>query len=449
LPSIGIAGSPPWIDQVFGTRNARVTDANFTTDLGTSNRSFSTCSAGYQRAWNADGTKFFVVAGDGSHYLVSFDRTTMVTARLGNAALPFGREPGHWDDSNPNVIYGVGTAANHHTIVKVDVTNIPWTTTTFLDLDTIRGGLSDTYVGALHVANGHMAISYGGFSQEEHRYHVWFPINNIAARKEIDTVTLDGMDEFDSKFSTHSAQLDMSGRHWNMVRTGSVVDGRPVAPYSNYFWDTTLETVTPCREHSGGHEVLGWNARINADCLGAFDAIQWILTPDLTAVNDNRIELVTPLVLPQEIFAAEHSSWHNDAAGPHQPFISAIYRYYDGPLNIDPTNDVPWRCYDGEIVMVDTTAAGGTIRRLCHHRTRVDPDTTTAPFTFHYTPRANIDPTGRYVIYTSNMDKSLGDDEGVADTHRVDVFVLDTAGVNVLTVGTIGEGGASLGGSRF
>ncbi|HUR19843.1 MAG TPA: hypothetical protein VMZ90_03490, partial [Vicinamibacterales bacterium] len=68
LPTIGAAGST-FTDPTFGSRMARVTDGAFTTDLGTTNGSFTTASAGYQQEWNADGTKFFIVAHDGNHYL--------------------------------------------------------------------------------------------------------------------------------------------------------------------------------------------------------------------------------------------------------------------------------------------------------------------------------------------------------------------------------------------
>lgn len=429
LPTIGAAGSF-YVDPIFGSRIARVTDEDFTTDLGTSDRSFSTPSAGYTRAWNADGTKFFVVATDGNHYLCSFNRTTMATERLGDAALPFGREPANWDPDDPDILYGVGTAANHHTLVKVDCSSIPWSTSTLVDLDTITADLEETFVGAMSVCNGNLMATYGGESQEAHHYVLWYPLPSGTGYKVIDTLTLDGMDEDDTKFSIHSAQMDKSGRHVDLVPTASVVDGRTPAQYRNYFWDTSLDTVTPCTSASGGHEVLGWNTRINADCLGAFDAVQWILTPDLTAVNSNRVDLVDPLVTPQEIFAAEHSSWHNDTAGTHQPFISAIYRYYDGPNNVDPVNDVDWRCYDGEIVLVSPTV-GGTIRRYAHHRTHVDPDVGTAAFDFYYTPRANINCQGDYALFTSNMDKTLGIDAGVANTHRVDVFIVEFTGPGI------------------
>ncbi len=507
LPTLGPAGFV-FADAIFSSRMARTTDELFTADLGTTGRSFATCSAGYQQEWNADSTKFFVVAGDGNHYLLSFNQTTMATARIGNA-LPFSREPATFDPINPNIIYGVGTAVNHHTIVKVDVSSLPWVTTTLLDLDSITTGLGETYIGALCVCNNKLMVIYGGSSQEYMRYILWWPLPAGSGYKVIDTFALNGMDEFDSKFTMHSAQMDKSGRSVDVVRTVSqaylnqynvvavpspptsgtsltVTSGSGVifpavpfkarvytngsdpysngsevvtvtaksgdvftivraqngtsartilasdqisvekAPYNNYFWDTTLNTVAPCRVATGGHEVLGWDARVNQDVLAsAYDGLQWILTPSLLDVNANRFDLITPVLTPQQLYIADHSSWNNATAGTRKPVLSAPYKYFNGPLNINPRNAVDWRCWDNEILLIDTVAAGGTVTRFCHHRSQIFPDIGTNAFDFYYTPRANIDCLGRYALFTSNWEKSLGIDTGVANTHRVDVFVVE------------------------
>ncbi len=426
LPTLGAAGYT-FTDPTFGSRMARVTDGTWLAALGaTAGRPYATSSAGYQQMWNADGTKFFVVGGDGNHYLCSFNRSTMATALLGSTALPFSREPATWHPTNPNLLYGVGIAANHHTLVKVDTTSIPWTTTTFLDLDAITPGLTDTYIGALSVCNGNLMCIYGGAGQEYMRYVLWYPMANPSALKVIDTLTLNGMDEFNSHFTMHSAQLDKSGRYVDWATSGSVP---PVAPYHNYFWDTTTNTVTPCRTVSGGHEALGWDARVNADAdLGpeAWDAAQWVLTPTLANVNSGRFNLITTVMTPKELFLADHSSWNNATAGTRKPVFSATYRYYDGPLNVDPVNDVPWRAWDNEILGIETAAAGGTVTRYCHHRSLIYPDTGTAPFEFWYTPRLNVDCQGEFALFSSNWGKTLGVDTTPAVTRqRIDVFAVE------------------------
>lgn len=430
LPTLGAAGFT-FTDPTFGSRMARVTDGDFTTDLGSTDKSFATASAGYTPEWNADGTKFFVLQTDGNHLLVSLNRTTLAMTR-GPAYLPFAREGTSWDDVNPNILYGVGIYANAHTIVKVDVTSYPWTTTVLLDLDDVVGGLNSpdqTYIGALQVQNQKLMCTFGGSSQEYHYYILHWPLPSGSGSQLVNTLTRNGMDAFNTHFSMHSAQMDLSGRYVEVISTASTVDGRTPAPYRPYFWDTTNDTIYPNTVSGGGHEVLGYNARINADCLGSYDPMQWILTPDLADVDSAppRVDLITPLLTPGALYTAEHSSWGNAKAGTRQPVVSATYRYYDGPLNVDPVNTAPWRAWDNEVILIDTVAPGGTVRRYCHTRTLVAPDTGTGAFDFYYTPRANIDRQGQFALFTSNWEKDLGISSDVGN-HRTDVFLVELTG---------------------
>jgi hypothetical protein len=426
LPTIG-ARNTVFLDTTYGSRNARVTDGGFTTDLGITNRSFRTPAAAYQLGWNADGTRLFVCGGGGEMYVVNFDRTTMANSRYGNA-LPFGSAGGSWDRTDPNKIYGVGLQVNHHTIISVNTSTTGFATTVVIDLDTVMAGLNspdETYVGAIQVFNGILMCTFGGKSQEYHRYVLYYPLANPAGKKVLDTLSRNGMDGANTHFTMHSAQMDKSGQFANLVPTGSSLPTGSVAPYRNYIWDMVNDTVQPVLQYSGGHEVMGDNgARINMDCITSWDAIQYILTPTVATPNSGRIELITPLFTPGEIYAADHSSWHNSKATSLEPFFVSIYRYYDGPLNIDPKNNSAIRALDGEIAAVETVRAGGTIWRFGHHHSLVAPDTGTGAFEFWYTPRGNVDFEGKFVAYTSNKNKSLGTDsaEGIA---RQDVFVME------------------------
>lgn len=427
LPSLGSAGYL-FNDPTFGSRMVRVTDGNICTDLGATNKSYSTASAGYTPEWNATGTKFFVLQTDGSMVLFSFNRTTMATSRA-PAYLPVNREALSWDDTNPNIIYGSGIHANAHTIDKIDVTTYPYVVTTLLDLDTIVGGLNSpdqTYIGAFQIRNGVLFCTFGGKQQEYDHYILRWPLPSGSGYQLVNTLTRNGMDAFNTKFYMHSGQMDKSGRYIDVKRTGSVINGLAVAPYENYFWDTQTDTMYPSRFSSGGHESLGWGRRINADCLGPWDALQWILTPDLADVESAppRVDLITPLMTPMELYCAEHSSWNNDLNGSQQPVLSVTYRYYDGPLNVDPKNETPWRAWDNEVLLIDTLAPGGTVTRYCHNRTKAEPDTGTGAYDFYYTPRGNIDPLGGFALFTSNWEKTLGIASDIGN-HRTDVFVVE------------------------
>ena len=98
------------------------------------------------------------------------------------------------------------------------------------------------------------------------------------------------------------------------------------------------------------------------------------------------------------------------------PVIASTYRY--------GTNTAPWRAWDDEIIGIDTTGGiGGVIYRFAHHRSdsRGDTDPTT-PY-FWYEPIASVSPDGRWVLFTSNWEKTLGRD-AAEGTARQDVFVV-------------------------
>lgn len=418
-PTLGAAGTVI-TDPVFGARIARATDGAFITDLGTTNRSFGSPASGYQQAWNADGTKFAALAGDGNVYIVSFNRTTMATSRFGGASHVWGVVT--WDHADANTLYGYAFAANGHTVAKMDASTTALTATTVVDLDTVTAGLNTpdpTYMSALVEGNGNLIVTYGGTSQDLNKYCLWYPIATPSAKKVLDATTRNGMDAFNSHFSLHSAQVDKSGRYVSLIP--AVLSS---APYATYIWDTTLDTVTPITSHSGGHEVLGYGKRINSDTLTTFDATQYILTPDLGSPMSGRIELINPLGSPQETFAADHTSWNNADPAIAKPVVAGIYRVYDGPNNVPPNkNDTPWRAWDGEIITVETDGSG-VVKRHCHHRSPVYPEVGVGAFDFPYTPRPNIDKQGQFAIFTSNWDKTLGDDT-VEGNKRRDVFVVD------------------------
>jgi hypothetical protein len=102
------------------------------------------------------------------------------------------------------------------------------------------------------------------------------------------------------------------------------------------------------------------------------------------------------------------------------PFLDANYRQGD--------DTTPWRAWDEEVFAVQTEGAGsgGTIWRFAHHRSLVASDLNPLEISFWNTPRANVSPDGRWALFTSNWDKTLGidprnDEDG---KHRQDVFLV-------------------------
>src|SRR5437870_4896411 len=74
-PQLGGAGST-FTDPTFGSRMARVTDAN--TRPGHAGQSYTTPSAAHQNAWNTTSTYFYVRSIDGYFVPFAFNPSSMV-----------------------------------------------------------------------------------------------------------------------------------------------------------------------------------------------------------------------------------------------------------------------------------------------------------------------------------------------------------------------------------
>jgi hypothetical protein len=84
---------------------------------------------------------------------------------------------------------------------------------------------------------------------------------------------------------------------------------------------------------------------------------------------------------------------------------------------------------DNEIIAVETAVASGVsarVWRLAHHRSDVSYDGDSSRTYFWYMPRPNISPDGRWVLFTSNWGKALGQDATpvTGGSFRQDVFLL-------------------------
>jgi hypothetical protein len=74
------------------------------------------------------------------------------------------------------------------------------------------------------------------------------------------------------------------------------------------------------------------------------------------------------------------------------------------------TNSSPWRAWDDEILAVRTDGEVVTVWRFAHHRSRYTK--------FWDSPRGNVSQDGRWFLFTSNWEGTLG-------TDRVDAFIVE------------------------
>jgi hypothetical protein len=430
LPALGAAGFT-FNDPTFGSKVARVTDGN--TRPGMVNRSYRVPSNAHLAAWNASSTAFYVVSGDGTLIPYRFDQATMTASRIqasgtgdGGLTLRFYVEP-QFSLINPNVIYGVASGGNSRTIAQYDFSTGVYTP--IVDLDTVLNGLQGTYVGGVMsggTTDEKLVTFFGGPGQDSHFYLMWAPFGNLGARKILNThaSTINGAPtNVTLNFNIHAVSVDKSGRFVFVYPTG-VDTGAPRYAAPVYLWDTQNNSIVPLTNgsngsinvHPGGHDAAGYGYSVNQDCCASssWDAMQW----EFRSLTDplRHTDLISPVLSPKEIYAADHTTWNNARPDAMVPVISSTYRL--------PTSTTAWRAWDDEIIGIDTTGGiGGVVYRFAHHRSNVASDTNPSQPYFWYQPVANVSPNGLFVLFTSNWEKTLGKD--AADgTARQDVFVV-------------------------
>ena len=396
LPTLGPAGSS-LTDPSFGTTITRVTDAA----LGGS--SWRVPSNAHVAAWNADASRFYLIGPTGKQ----------IFALEGGAVRPFCPvssqcEP-TFSRNDPTRLYGVGGPVTRTiqaiTLGESGVAD----TSAWLDLDTL--GLPDlveprTYVGGMVSADGAVAIFFGGAGQDAHHYAGVLLEGDSDFAYVIDTLTEPGCG-----FLLHSIAIDHSGRF-------VVLYPVQAKPFHMVIWDTAAGTFTPVTEAPWGHDTQGYGLEINHDTQPngqEWDAGQWVIR-SLEQLDTCR-DLITPVLRPKETYLDDHASWHNAKPdGPSLPVITATYRYGGGA-------PVPWRAWDDEVIAI-ATEGPSIVYRFCHHRSDARDEGNPENTYFWYQPIPSVDPSGRFVLFTSNWEKSLGADPNDAGRSRQDVFLV-------------------------
>ena len=433
LPKLGPAGTAI-SDPVFGSTIRRVTDAY--TRPGALNRSFRTPSGTHQNAWSAAGSYFYVVSTDGVVIPYAFNasegtaqRVKPTTSGDGGLVLRFYIEP-TFSYVNDSQIYGsLGgvSGATLHTIDQYDFTTGAYTR--LLDLETLVPGLAGTYIGGVMSSSGpkeRIEAFFGGTSQDRHHYVVVFDKNNPQDRLLLDTHanTLNGRPTpMALSFSLHHAAIDRTGRYVMLYPTYADMQSTRKAAQS-YLWDTVTGGFTEFGQSAlpYGHDAFGFGVSLNQDCCtrSSWDAAQWQFR-QLSAPLVTR-DLITKVLLPKQIYLADHTTWNNARPDRLMPVISGVFR--------SPASTTEWRAWDDEIIAIQTDAAAGAdaiVWRFAHHRTDIRSDVNPAGGSFWYQPHPNVSPDGRWVLFTSNWEKSLGiDPAGDSATRaRQDVFVVE------------------------
>lgn len=446
MPSFGAAGGIV-VDPTFGSRILRVTDAN--TLPSSVNASHSTPSASHQLAWNKDSTKFYIRGTAATCVPFSFNPSTMQAARIagsGDGGLVISTastEPQFsWVDANIIYVTTTDTVPNNEQPIIQKYSFSGASYTTLLNLRTIPNVTLPafrTYCGAIYgseTAPEKIATFFGGASQDQHYLVAVFQVGSPTTCTVIDTtnslIYINGAAGVATSltlgFLLHHSQIDRTGRYVTLEPTSADIAGGK-AP--KYIWDTQTNAIAALTPYPNAHTVMGWGDFINNDFApdpGPYDGVQFSYRTLADPTHPRNI-----IRNPQsvgETYIDGHTTWNNALAASLQPVTTELYRAYDGPNDVSPHNTAPWRAWDDEIISIEVANSGATttVFRHCHHHSIVRDDVDTAGAQpFWYQPRPNISPDGKWCLFTSNGDRTLGTELGSSSpvTKRNDVFLVE------------------------
>ncbi len=391
-------------------------------------RSWETVSGAESNTWNADTTKFYVAMNGNSRISVydfdpvNFSATFDPVNDAGATSLInlAGGEPS-WSHSNPNILYSFHTKFDHK-IQQYDFSTGQYTQ--LLDLDVDCPGLvltaADTNLTGMASSydDNRVLFRAGGATQNDERFAgVWdrtkgctwydakfdftggswgFQCTHCVGYTTTQIAAISG---------THNARMSGDGKTLHLAVAG--------APIGDVFWQpdatTQAEAFIVCPDCQG-HTVFGYNRFGDGSGLtGNFWRARMATDPNHTIVNlgmreDNQQD-------------DQHSSWNNDRMGVQLPYVPDLY------VNV-PTLSI---CSQvtiatmGEVLGIATD--GSDVEwRFAHNRTWPCDNTQVQ---FFWSPRGNVSQDGRYFMFTSNMEQTLGQDLGVPQLLRTDVFIVE------------------------
>jgi hypothetical protein len=419
LPAIGRAGIRI-VDPTFGNRILRVTDpfSALRIDRAYRDRRFHTPGSAESIAWNSDSSRFYVEMSGGLTMIYDFDAATM-TATLKRSDAGIKLSPS-WSWFNRDVLY---TMRDDRPLVFTEFNSA---TGKFKDLHNVASCLpriAHTQSGDISLAQldrnsgleDRMLNYVGGDEQDLHHYI--YVYDRQSGCRYLDTSTGEIGGQWGPKgtstgvsdhFLIHNARISKSGEYALIT---------PVQGADLYVWEISGLKIYRCRgafpDLCGGHHVWGWNDFVNGDGLSGDikkndSATYRRRKGDLTDIVDL---IQTALSNPPVFQTEKHLSWaDSNERNPYPPVISGIYRVDNQP------EQRPW---DTEIVGIRTDGTE-QVWRFCHHRSWV---VYGGSQDFDAMPKPNVSQDGRWALFNSNWEQTLGRDQN--GSPRVDVFLVE------------------------
>lgn len=406
--AIGRAGSI-FEDPAFGSRILRLTDWHTLRERP--GISFHTPSSAEQNTWNIDGTKFYVNATGGSTLVFDFDPAKMKPRYSGIdlAGRPFSwRSEPEFSFVSPNIIYGITgdrppkfQQYNLSTKRAVDVHD----PAICIKLQSNEFGLDLSVSGD---DNRLLGVFGPGQDRDEWIYiydkHLGCRWYNTATGEVGGNWGPTGTISLGDRFLVHNARLSKSGEYAAIVGDGSGI----------VLWQVATLNATICSHNQpnwcGGHWIMGYSHLVNSP--GVRDTMNLLIRP----LNDpgSATPLITDLPTPTEWFG-KHLSWNNANRDDTTPVCLSTFRD-DNPSAPGAPLKVG-RAWDNEILCVRTDAKSSVVWRFAH-------TFSSATSGFWATPRGNVSQDGRFYMFTSDWENTLGLSPQ-AGGQRTDVFVVE------------------------
>lgn len=406
-PRLGAAGSIV-TDPTFGSRILRVTDPR--SDPQGRGRSLMTPSSSEQNAWNADGTKFYVLTSGGQYVLYDFDPSKMAVRQRATVSAPWAGEP-EFSYTQPNVLYG--TTARDPVLQQYDTASSRVTALSKVS-NCLPLGASD--LGhAIAVSHDDQRMSTMVGPAQDRNSLIYVYDRKLGCRW-YNTQTGEiggqwgpkGTISIPDRYLMHNLRMSKSGEFVWIARGLSTVGKEWLV------WDIPTMNVLVCPSQCSGHHAMGYSHLIGPSgqkhpmdlllrSLNSLSATTSLL-PDLQATTSARY------------WYDQHYSWNNVDPNDANPVCLSTYSTSNPETPGTPLDTIaPWQ---NEILCVQTDAKESKVWRFAHTYS-------TAKNGFWSTPRGNVSQDGRFFVFTSDWEDQLDDKPRNQRDHRTDVFIVE------------------------
>ena len=406
-PALGPANSVI-SDPTFGSRILRVTDQNTQSGL-----SFISTDAGFFRAWNADSTAIKLSGPHGDGYWLEFNPSTFKvgdgSSRPAVHAVPFGAT-WEWSAVDPNIIYYL----NGNQIAKYNKAT---------GASTNLGGPSTGdplgYMAVVIGADSWVCAAAGPGVQNT-RYKI-FCLNPVSTgtSKLIDVYskTINGVPQGDPNWPT-SASGQVIGIHDISGGTGASwlevtfhqqswgANGGAVFDLATNTWSL----ITNADIYWGGHVSMGNGRYANASgSVDGRDSRGMVLRNPDNAMNSNDYRFIyQPPNTSNGWCDADHNSWLNSFTNANAPILISRYGGSSSCYQYAWTGEIDAAAVDGS----------NTVWRFAHNHN--------AGFSCYYGQSfAQISNDGKWALFSSYWDGTLGADTSFGCSNRIDTFIVD------------------------